>query len=132
MIFIIRYIRKVIFDIFNCLYCNKIHERKTNKNWMQTFQGVHVLLQSRPNPLNLYKLTFWKNCMLQVCNFCNYEPPLTPILKYCAQVFNYLLQVLKIYICKDLYKEIFVCQSFICVWKKSIEDTVSCCSHSTY
>ena len=40
LLFIIRFIRKVNFDIFNCLYCNIVAEKTTTKNYMQTFPGV--------------------------------------------------------------------------------------------
>ena len=40
LLFIIRFIRKKKNSIFNCLYCNIVAGKKTNKNLMPTFQGA--------------------------------------------------------------------------------------------
>ena len=40
IIFIIRFINKVNFEIFNCLYCNTVAEEKSSKSHIQTFQGI--------------------------------------------------------------------------------------------
>ena len=59
ILFLVRFIRKVNFDIFDCLYCNIVAEKKKQTNIIcrnsMVFPG-YVLLQSRLNPLNVCKL----------------------------------------------------------------------------
>ena len=75
---------------------------------MPAFQGVHVLQQSRPKPLNLYKrvnpLIKLHVAGLQICKNALSHALVLPM-------FFYISQVRRIYIYRDLFKEIFYSQS---------------------
>ena len=107
ILFLVRFIRKVNFDIFDCLYCNIVAEKKKQTNIIcrnsMVFPG-YVLLQSRLNPLNVCKLvSFLKKLHTAGLQILKRWTHSHTRFKIFYPVFNYLSRTRRIYPYTGIY-----------------------------